>query len=247
MRNNQSNPKILENYLNSLKIKDVKFEILNYSQNSDDILDHYVKYLEAKKKGEVDLYVLAMLGNDFFIKRDDKYPGKNQLYDDIAQKCGGIPIEESRSCADPKNERFFIQANLAASQNEINNCFFKLIIGNFEADSMIAFLVEDILFAQDENHQWFSPTSVYALHLKDKKIPVWSFPAVRVFDVDYDKILLSDAETHPNPTTHKAYAYYLALMLINEKFDNLIGDHSQKEKILERTTQLLMQEVAKLK
>ena len=91
---NQRYTDYLENYLNGFGIDGIEFDVYNYSQNGDDLLDHYVKYLKTKEFANFDLYILAMLANDVFIKRDDKYPLKITYYDKISSLCNGIPIEE---------------------------------------------------------------------------------------------------------------------------------------------------------
>ena len=85
----------------------------------------------------------------------------------------------------------------------------------------------------------------YANHLSKMGIKIWRFPFSDL-GIDYQKTKLSTLEHHPNLTTHRAYAYYLALSFIKENSDIKINDES-KNVILKKLEQSLLQQSAKLK
>ena len=182
------------------------------------------------------------LSNDFFIKRDDKYPGKNEVYDQLAELCGGIPIEEPLGSV---NEKIFNQALLDASEDSINNCFFNLILDWVNSENIVAFAIEDTSPKESGSWGWEVAINTYTNHLLDKGIEIWRFPFLYL-GVDYEKTKLSTLENHPNSTTHKAHAYYLAMSFINKNLGIQMNDECRSDslKILKK---LFLQEVSKLK
>jgi lysophospholipase L1-like esterase len=245
VRSSQSYPVLLEKYLNDLEIKGVNFDVLNYSMSGDDILDHYVKYLKARKRGDIDLYVLQMLSNDFFIKRDDKYPGKNEAYNRLVELCGGIPMVEPDGYGEEGYQQLLDQATIDVSKNNINNCFFNLILNDVRGEDMMAF--SNYFFNYNECSESIGnqADAIYADHLLNEGIEIWRFPT-SYLDIDFEKLELSALEGHPNPTTHKVYAYYLASSIVNERLNEVISDED-KELALQKLERLLLQQSAKLR
>lgn len=238
VRSDQRYSEVLELYLNNLDIKGFSFEVSNYSLNGGDLLDHYVKYLSAEKFDNYDLYILAILGNDVFLKRDDKYPNKNYLYDEISSLCGGIPIEEPLETDQSSFDQFLKDV----SNSRVNNCFFDFILGNMSTRKTIAFSVQEL----PENYNFGFEQAIikYFDYLNSNNIKSWVFPS-SFLGIEYEDTWISRLETHPSVASHRTYALYLSSMIIKDYIGDIL-DSNIKDTTLDKINKELKQESLKI-
>jgi hypothetical protein len=196
VRKNQSVPFFLEKILN----KNKRVRVYNYSYAGEDLLDNHIKYELVKKHLNPDLVVLGLVDNDLIFDSFTKYPGKENLKQELEGLCQDLDLVEWRF--EDRGKVGFDSFNLVVrpsfQDNTQNICFLNHLSKNFSREDTVLL----ILSCTDDIYKKF-------LRAFGQEMPV-------VDSCDIETKWISNIETHYNASTNFKIAKKLADFIIKK-------------------------------
>jgi len=219
VRKNQTVAYYLEKIL---KKNNNNVKIYNYSFAGDDILDNYLKYQLVQKYLKPDLTILGLVDNDLIFDNLERYPGKNELNEQLVRFCRNrVMIEweiEDRERNDPHiNRLVFLSSFEIISQNF---CFLTQLSKGFEENLIVlpfsytnAPYADPSDFDTELSCEEQSSSCIYQqIFYRYLSTFNKNFPIIDLYNLDYGPI--SENEQHFDKNSNRNLAQRLANFII---------------------------------
>jgi hypothetical protein len=219
VKNNQIYANLLEEQLNEHR----KVKIYNLSLPGDNIIEHYYKYLLSEKYIQPDLYVIALVGNDLLLEGGGKYPGVENIYNDLNSICSIIKDEYKYDWSNTEGDwsKSLSQANYNSTLNEFSNsCFFEEIVKKMNKENVIFFGLDFAVLdnnisdsSNDESVLGWKTTNTFK-NIVDAQNG-YSLSPTKFGQFNYSPV--SECDGHPSAETHEQYSNILYNEIIKNK------------------------------